>query len=496
MPPMKIFLKPLQRELWIMSEEKLYSLMPEGFEVPDGVDLQDKVVRRKAGNLPLISWPDGVPCVEANVYMRTLLHKGLSRRDGGGTLLTYAKNISHLIRYCHTNGWNFADLDDNRFTLFIRSLQARDALGKQKRTSEQILKIGRVCIDFLRTLQEFMGVNSFIGKKGKGCAITVEERGVKVQLSKGKARVIWVWSHRSFPSGSPLKTRRPISTAVVKKLDEATAKIEARQKKSRIELILACFKQTGGRRGEVSRLKVKDIEEACTQKGSAPLLRIVTLKKGGEGDYEDKEKVRYIPVPRDFLQQAMKYIQRHRRRIIREKIKSTSPKTISKDHGFLLVSETTGKRLTTDTLTTEINRLCVAAGVSDQPAHPHLFRHAYITEKLKAIIKHHHVANKDDFRKALLNVESFKYQVQQWTNHSNKNSLDSYIDLAFEANDNMDKVLNAVHLEAAVDVAQVRLASLRADIKASNATLPELMDELDGLLEALEGDIEDCFGSR
>lgn len=60
----------------------------------------------------------------------------------------------------------------------------------------------------------------------------------------------------------------------------------------------------------------------------------------------------------------------------------------------------------------------------------------------------------------------------------------------------MDKVLNAVHLEAALDVAQVRLASLRIDVKAGNSTLLELMDELDGLLEALKGDIEDSFGSR
>ncbi|MBE3897350.1 site-specific integrase [Vibrio parahaemolyticus] len=471
-------------------KNQLHTPLPEDFEVPDHIDLMDKVVPRKARNLPFMYWPDGVPCVEANIFMRSLLHGGNSRRNGGGSLRTYASHITHLIRFCHDNGWNFSDLDDNKFTMFIRRLQARNTLGKEERDANQVRNIGRTSINFLRTLQSFMGVDYLIGKKGQGCAITIEEREIKITIGKGKTRSKWVFTHNSFPSAVPQKERHPISNDAVKKLEAAARKITNRSKRARTLLMLNCLKLTGGRRGEVARLKVKDIEDASIMKDGSHMLRIVTLKQGGEGDDEEKETIRYVPVPKHVIQEAMKYIQRHRRRLIRKKIKSEAVNTISEDHGYLLVSEISGKNLKTDTVTTELSKLSFAAGLGDIPSHAHLFRHAFITQVLMMMIKQDEITNKDDFRSRLLNGEAFKQKLQQWTGHSELSSLERYIDLAFAELGNVGKVYKAVTLERAVIAAQTRLDNLRAEIKAGDATLPELLDELDELIGTFQDEID------
>lgn len=460
-----------------MSVKKLYNILPKDFELISHVGLDNNVVPRPAGELPFIYWPNDVPCIEANIYMGVLLRRSVSLRNGGGTAATYAKNISHFIRFCFENNWGFLDLDDNRFTIFINGLQARDLLGEPRRESTQILKIGRVCIDFLRTVQSFHGKNDLIGEKN--CAITVNEREVKVVTSKGRSKSQWVWSHDSFPKASPLKTRLPIGLDTVAILKSAAQKTADKALRCRKELMIACFEQTGARVGEVDLIRVIDIEAAHRDKGSAPMLRLATLKKRGECDH-----FRFVPVPRMFIQQAMKYIQRYRRRIVRGTIGSCN------DHGFLLVSHNKGTKLASGTLANEISDLCKVGGITDQAAHWHLFRHAYITQKLKAIILQYDIANQDEFRKALLNAEAFKQQLQQWTGHTNLSSLDVYINLAFAELSNMDKTYSAVHLGSAVGVLLDRLDSLKANIVKDDSAVSDLMAELEEMVEAFQEDID------
>ena len=462
-----------------MKQKKLYNLLPSGFELTHHVSFDGTVRGHDATNLPLMYSPDGVPCIEANAYMLSLFRRSLSRRHRGGTIAEYAKNISPLIRFCHNQPkpLNLTDLTDNTFTLFIHGLQARDSLGQRQRSSNQVLKIGRSCIDFLRFLIGFHDQPSLIGPKN--CSITVVERTITINLNHGKQKKSTVWQHDSFPSPDPFKQRHPISSDVVSRLKAEAQIISERGIRSRTELLLTSFEQTGGRRGEVSNIKVKDIEDASNQKGSAPMLKILTLKQKTAG-----ETYRTIPVPRTFIQQAAKYIQRHRRRVIRNTI------GISNDHGYMLISHTTGKKLSEDTLTTQLSRLCTSAGISDQPGHPHLFRHAYITQKLKAIILQHDVANKDEFRKALLNTEAFKQQLQQWTGHSQLSSLDTYIDLAFSELSHMDKVYSAVNLGAAVEVALDRLESLKQDAKTGDTIVAELLNEFEELIGVFQEDIK------
>jgi site-specific recombinase XerD len=180
----------------------------------------------------------------------------------------------------------------------------------------------------------------------------------------------------------------------------------------------------------------------------------------------------------------MKYIQRYRRRIIRKTIGSAN------DHGYLFVCHVKGTKLASGTLANEISDLCRVAKITDQPAHWHLFRHAFITQKLKAIILQHDIANHDEFRKALLNTEAFKQQLQQWTGHDSLSALDVYINLAFSELSNMDMAYNAVNLGSAVSVFQDRLDSLKEEIAKGESPITYLVCELEELIGTFQEDLD------
>jgi integrase len=455
------------------SDRQLFSRLPKGMALPWHVSFDGKVNTRDAENLPFIYWPNRVPCLEANAYMISLLQKGLSRRNRGGTIAEYAKNISPLLRFCYVNGLKLIDLTDNYFTLFIRGLQALSVEGEKQRSCNEVIKIGRRCIDFLFYLADFHSSDNIIGEVN--CSITVNRKEfTMVSKSNRKFRQKY-WAHESFPDPDPVLRRHPISNDVVKALKKTAGNIKDKGLRLRKELMIACFEQTGGRREEVANIRIKDIEAANRSTGSVPLLWMETLKKGND---------RFLPVPRVFIQLAMKYIKRVRRRIIRNKLGRAN------DHGFLFISHTQGTRLTTDTLTTELSKLCVAAGVDDQPGHAHLFRHAYITQKFVVTILQYDINNKDEFRKALLSTSAIKLDIQQWTGHKSLNSLDTYIDLAFYEIGHMSRVHNAISLKAAVGVAMDRIGSLEAEAKVEHATLSELMEDFKDLIGAFRRDIE------
>jgi site-specific recombinase XerD len=265
---------------------------------------------------------------------------------------------------------------------------------------------------------------------------------------------------------------------VVEKLKKAAQMNGNTALRCRKELMIASFEQTGARVGEIDLITVKDVEVASCDKGSAPMLRVTTLKK------RDRDHTRLIPVPRVFIQQAMKYIQRYRRRIIRKTIGSAN------DHGYLFVCHVKGTKLASGTLANEISDLCRVAKITDQPAHWHLFRHAFITQKLKAIILQHDIANHDEFRKALLNTEAFKQQLQQWTGHDSLSALDVYINLAFSELSNMDMAYNAVNLGSAVSVFQDRLDSLKEEIVKGESPITYLVCELEELIGTFQEDLD------
>uniref|UniRef100_UPI001F223628 site-specific integrase n=1 Tax=Vibrio anguillarum TaxID=55601 RepID=UPI001F223628 len=80
-------------------------------------------------------------------------------------------------------------------------------------------------------------------------------------------------------------------------------------------------------------------------------------------------------------------------------------------HDYLFISLTTGQPLFAGSWITYMNAWKKELGIEGE-LHPHLWRHAFITDKLKELILASKEVNaKDDFRKHLLHTQTFKMQL-------------------------------------------------------------------------------------
>tara|TARA_A100000171_G_C2081672_1_gene120019 strand:- start:364 stop:789 length:426 start_codon:yes stop_codon:yes gene_type:complete len=100
--------------------------------------------------------------------------------------------------------------------------------------------------------------------------------------------------------------------------------------------------------------------------------------------------------------------------------------------------------------------LAKAAKIQEQ-ACAHMFRHRFITKLFVALIEQHEYENGDDFRRALLDGETLKRKVQEYTGHTSISSLEPYIHLAFEEAAKFGTTLDLIKAKLAVESLQSNL---------------------------------------
>lgn len=440
--------------------------------------IDDELVTFHLDNTPFICYPNNLPCYEANLYMRHLLAKKLSTKVNGGTLRTYASQISHLISYCFKNNISFHQLTNTRFKVFIRGLiSERDDMYKRIRENDTVIDIGKRCIDFLVFLQDLHSLKNFIGEDSKN-RINIYVK-VTTQKIAGYKKPIEhkTLMHRSFPSPSPKKTKSPVSSEASKALFDYLNQESNKLIRIRNLALYNCIDQTGGRRTEVNSITVNDIQSALQSNENYPFLRLITLKHGNQIEY------RHVPVTKTFLSEMSYYIRHVRRKIVKKKLKG------KKDHGFLFVSSTTGKPLSSDTITTYINNWRKILGIEEE-LHAHLFRHAYITNKIKEIIlSRSDLTTFEDFKNLLLNTEQYKMELMQWTGHNMRSSLDKYIHLALAEVNGFTSTLHVDKLSSTIEASKSAIKRIRADIKIHSMSPTDALQAVSNLLDSLEFDI-------
>lgn len=237
--------------------------------------------------------------------------------------------------------------------------------------------------------------------------------------------------------------------------------------------MLMMLEVTGGRRGEIASLTVNSVMTAKTMKN--PMLELITLKRRTPHS-------RKIPIPSPDLDMLISFIEKQRYHSLRKTLGSRS------DHGYVFVSETNGYPIKAQTLSQEIYLLAKTAGI-DEKAHAHMFRHRFITKLFVALIEQHNFENVDNFRRALLDTESMKQKIQQWTGHTNPASLEIYINLAFEEVSNFKKTYDTISLHRVVVSVRNRIAIIRDEINSGIATL-DIMAQLEQLLDTFECELE------
>ena len=440
-------------------------------------NIEKKLNLTKPQTIPYVTYDNGIPCFEANLYLLSKLEEGKSTRVGGGTLRTYANQIIHLINFCYNNNIIFTQLTDSHFSLFIKSLIAnRDSLGKLKRFGKQVRQIGTQCLHFLIYIQDFYQLKNFIGQD-KGSTIRIKIKRTSQKIEGNKLFYTESLTHSSFPNDTPLKRRHPVSEESAMKVWEYINHEPNREKRIRDVALYSFLETTGARNSEVHMAMVKDIDDAL-MKDDAPLLRVTTLKRNNHE--------RFIPVPQAFLSTITQYIRKIRRKVIKRTIGTAN------DHGYLFVNLKNGEPLSAESTRRRMNEWKKACEIKES-FHPHLFRHAFITNSLKRIIlQHNNINNADDFRKHLLHTEKFKLELQQWTGHTHISSLNTYIDLVFADINGYQKAYDQASLVNTTEDILVRANTLASQLKGKLININEATSDFIELIEAFKNDVNNA----
>ena len=338
------------------------------------------------------------------------------------------------------------------------------------RQNNTIIKIAYTCLDFLYFVQSFHDLSNFIGKDKSNSIKTLEKPyKFKREGYKGFIQGIKI-THSAIPSPDEKKKRHPVSEEDALKVWNYIKAQPSKDKRKRDIALYTAMEQLGARVSELHLIKWSEYEKSRRTN----MLRLTTLKR------QDGKTTRQIPVPDVFLMVISDYGKVRKKVMKKKKVK----------HDYLFISLKTGNPLSANSWTTYMNLWKKELEITGE-LHPHLWRHAFITDKLKEIIlTHTEINSKDDFRKLLLHTTTFKQQLQQWTGHSLLSSLDTYIDLVFSDLNGYTKVYSAVSLSNSVKLVERQIKTLDEQIMNKDITATSALVEIKALLNAFQVDID------
>lgn len=373
--------------------------------------------------VPFLTWPNGMPCNYANLYLLHLIKQKLSTTGRGGSVRQYAYTISRYIVFCHTNRVGLLEISNAQFSMFVGSL--RIDIGSGKRNAENtVLTNGRVILAFLHhieTLQQLDVVKLRLGAERKVTAVRYNGKTLKVEA----------WAHPSFGAPSPKKRRSAIEAETIDRLRLAAEQSsDDNYVVSRRQILIKTLEITGARISECAAIQIENVVDART----SGMLEVITLKRG-------EPHTRMIPILSQDLTDLEDFL-------ILRKVAIRAAKV--KDDGYLFFSTKTGRRMTGVSLGNEIGMLRRLSGILKK-ASAHLFRHRFITKILIALIDAHEFENPQQMRRAFQEIESLKVILKEWTGHRSSSSLDAYIDTAFSEWENMAKTIDKAFAKRAFE---------------------------------------------
>ncbi|WP_031364357.1 site-specific integrase [Caballeronia sordidicola] len=451
--------------------KQAFVLAPKGTKLFRSATASGEVVGQEVGGLPLPCWPDGSWCIELAGYMQTLARKGLSLADNGGTPGAYASQLSHVVRECYALGVDFHELSNAQFEDFIKSLTDEMNGSEPARSTRRVGDIGRRTLDFLSYIGTRCNIPDLVSLDGP--YINGERRSYEVMLKNGGKTTRYYWHHNCFPPKSPAHVRYPVPEDYIAQMRRTAGEIKSSHflKRRRLTL-LRILEVTGARRIEVANMLVKDILNA--KEMTEPFLRMPTFKRGG-----GEPEWRVIPVKHSDLDFIIEYIKFYRKTIV-------SKKFLKGDHGVLFVSEKTGKPIRPNTITLELHLLRKAAGFVGR-AHPHLFRHRYITMAVFRLIRAYRLRDADHFADLMITGKEFAHEVMQRTGHKDIKSLQRYVDWAFALSGAAEGKLDEVNISELARSGRATVTELEAMkesmspeefAKAAMAGMIGLVDEM------------------
>jgi site-specific recombinase XerD len=452
--------------------KKLYRVTLPGDTLPFAVAPNHSVIVTEASAIPTLSWPNGAWCIEANLWMLNLYEQGRSRSQRGGTLLSYATNISHLLRYIYAQNTSLLKITDSQFAFFITTLSGERAdNGTKKREQNHVVNIGRNCLQLISYVSEVFSTPP---------KLSIETKEITVRVPNGTSIKRTVQFHPALALESRISKRFPINANNIKRLRLAAHRDQGCSTfiKARRRVMIRALEMTGGRRMELSLLSVDAVHSAAL----TGYLSVRTVKRGQSQSPSDQQPVitREIPISPLDIKLFEDFITDYRAPLIGKFF------TKEHDHGYLFVSESTGAPLQPNHMTAELHTLKRISGIED-PISPHLFRHRFITKIFVAEILKADVSTLKDFKAAMLGSETLKRKVCELTGHKSLYSLDTYIHLAWDEVEDLKATLPSLIKLQSIDAIREQLNNLMAklsenEITSELATLLDLLTSFEALL--------------
>ncbi|MHC8403348.1 hypothetical protein ACYZTX_28935 [Pseudomonas sp. MDT1-17] len=182
------------------------------------------------------------------MWMLHLYEQGRSRTERGGTLLTYAANLSHLLRFAYANDTPFMAITDVQFSFFVVGLLGqRNAQGAHVRNQNPALNVVRSCLEFIHYLSTTFALP---------VKLSIQRKLYDRVLPDGTEIRGTGLHHVAMPLESRISRRLPVTTEQIKRLrlaafGDQTASAFVRERR---RVMIRTLEMTGGRRLELKHL--------------------------------------------------------------------------------------------------------------------------------------------------------------------------------------------------------------------------------------------------
>ncbi len=442
-----------------------------------------------------VRWPNGKPCIAVNMYLMDNAH-----RWTGHTAVSYAAELTELLRYCETTERRFSDLDDSDIFALSTALTSEklpNDPSRRRRNDNRVRALLGRSLAFLSWYQDNLhtGVTPIVGEKRDAAAICCEK---KVNSRTGES----YWKHRYMPTSVSTDPKLPVALSVIEDIESSIEQLadpknqpEAARRHfqscaetqehrmnylyERRRIMIWLLKRTGLRPGEMVSLSLK----ANSVPFKTHALVIPTLKrrrieppprKFGLLPKDETKLFRYITARNawfDFVSNLDRDLERS-------------------DSLFLSVAPgRLGYAIAKTAIEKDFRTLCIHAGYRDQEACVSMFRHRFITYEVMA-----HLKVWETRKGAVTTLEDYRSileRVRIKTGHASVDSLWHYVDLARGMEslwDEADGFANRIH---AADHFLSEIRSLRQSVRSdreNSADFGEFIDNAVTTLSSIIGD--------
>ena len=401
----------------------MYKRASEGFTLVSYFSAENGIVTFPAPRFPVMSWPDGSWCLEANLYLERLHKKRRALADRpDGSVLTYAGHLNHFLRFCFEHKIPFTEISNDEFTEFVDQLVEERTPENDETNARQlpgVRAIGTTTLSFIDFCGRLYGLGNLIGIDGQ--ILGSPAKGPTARCRKSEREFeIRHFNHSSFPGKGPLKRRRPIDTSSLERLREAAFSTGCEYIQKRRSVMLRLLEILGGRREEIGRLRVEALLDSLGGPNPKIILPWLAKKRGVTG-------TRTVDVSLSDAEHIISFILYDRPQVLR------SNSRVARETGALFLDKRRGTPIRHETLSKEFRNLVAIAGLEER-ACMHMMRHRFVTNLVKSYL---HVLSQQlqdpvELKHAVISYESILKMAREDMGLASAKTLRIYIDEAYE----------------------------------------------------------------